>query len=57
MPDLEQIADDLRMELAKTPEDKAFASGYIKGRNHARKEFAIAMAFAILLYLSIKLSA
>lgn len=48
MQDLEQLTDKLRLELAKTPEDRAYVLGFVDGKAWARKEvFRWAMFFAI----------
>lgn len=45
MPDLERLTDTLMLDLAATPEQVAYANGYIAGKNRARKEVAILVAF------------
>lgn len=45
MPDMERLTDKLMLNLAKTPEQKAYAKGYIAGKIRARKEVAILAAF------------
>lgn len=48
MRDLEQLTDELRLELAKTPEDKAYVLGFVDGKAWARKQvFRYTMFFAI----------
>lgn len=48
MPDLERLTDELRLDLAKTPEDKAYVLGFVDGKASARKEvFNWAMFFAV----------
>jgi len=49
MPDFERVVDQLRLDLAKTPEEKARAVGYIEGKRYARKEIAILTAFVVAL--------
>lgn len=45
MPDMERLTDKLMLDLAKTPEQVAYAQGYIAGKSRARKEVAILAAF------------
>lgn len=45
MPDFERLTDKLRLDLAKTPQQLAYAEGYITGKTRARKEVAIVVAF------------
>lgn len=45
MPDFERLTDNLMCDLAKTPEQAAYADGYIAGKNRARKEVAFLVAF------------
>lgn len=50
MPDFERVMDKLQQGLATTPEDKAFWSGYSKGKSKARLEIlfiAVALYFVI----------
>ena len=49
MPDFERIIDQLRVDLATTPEEKAHALGFIAGKRHARKQIALIVAFALAL--------
>ena len=49
MPDFERITDDLSVELAETPEEKAYARGVIDGKSKARWEAAMLIAAAILI--------
>ncbi len=41
MPDFERIVDDLRLELAETPEQKQYVLGFIDGKAKARKEMVL----------------
>lgn len=50
MPDFERITDDLRVYVAKTPEDKAYACGFNKGKHAARKQFLYIIMCCIVLY-------
>jgi hypothetical protein len=45
MPDFERVFDDLSLHLAKTPEDRVRAEGFISGKNSARKEIVILFLF------------
>lgn len=45
MPDMERLTDKLMLDLAKTPEQTAYAKGYIAGKARARTEVAIVVAF------------
>lgn len=38
MPSFEKLFDELRDDLATTPEEKAYNKGYKDGRSYARKE-------------------
>ena len=57
MPDFERITDDLSVELAETPEEKAYARGVIDGKNNARWEAVILIAAAILIINAIRFCA
>jgi len=41
MPDFERVFDELTVDLAITPEEKAHAIGFVEGKYYARKEMAI----------------
>ena len=45
MPDFERIVDHAIIDFAKTPEDKAWAKGFVEGKNYARREVAGLTAF------------
>lgn len=45
MPDLERVSDEIRLELANTPEDRARAEGFIAGKAFARKEMLLVAVF------------
>jgi len=45
MPDFERVIDKLRLDLAKTPEEHAYARGYIEGKRKARRQVAMLTAF------------
>ena len=47
MPDLERTLDDLKIELASTPAEKAYAKGFKHGKTRARVESLIAIIFSI----------
>lgn len=47
MPDMEHLIDQLMCDLAHTPDQLAYAKGYIAGKKRARKEFAILVALWI----------
>lgn len=49
MPDFERLTDDLMLDLAKTPEQTAYAQGYIAGKTQARKDVAIIAMFLMFL--------
>lgn len=49
MPDFERIIDQLRVDLATNPEEKAHALGFIAGKRHARKQIAQIAAFVLAL--------
>ena len=38
MPDLERVINELFIDTAPTPEDKAWIKGYVYGKSYARKE-------------------
>lgn len=44
MPDFERLTDKLMLDLARTPEDKAYARGYSEGKRKARMEIALLAA-------------
>ena len=46
MPDFERTTDSLRVYVARTPEEKAYARGFIAGKYYARKQAAWCVAFA-----------
>lgn len=50
MPDFERMTDELRVYVAKTTEDKAYARGFNKGKYAARKEFLYIFICCIVLY-------
>lgn len=41
MPDFERVLDQMRVELAQSPEERARAEGFIEGKRYARKEIAL----------------
>ncbi len=45
MPDFERVFDQMRIDLARTPEERAHAEGFIAGKKYARKEIAYMAAF------------
>ena len=45
MPDFERILDELRIDVANTPEEKARAEGFIEGKSYARKEILYIVIF------------
>ncbi len=45
MPDMERLTDKLMLDLAVTPEQKAYAEGYLAGKTWARKEIVVVTAF------------
>ena len=47
MPDLERVLDQMRVDFAETPEDKARAIGFIDGKNKARREIAIVVVSVV----------
>lgn len=49
MPDMERLTDELRVDLAKTPEDRAWAHGFNAGKYFARKQTACCVAFGALI--------
>lgn len=51
MPDFERITDDLHLHLAGTPEEKAYAKGFIAGKNYARKEVLILILLMFIIVL------
>ena len=50
MPDLERVTDELRENMATTPEDKSFERGFTAGKSAARKHIAIMAAFTVLIF-------
>lgn len=56
MPDFERVVDQLRCDLAKTPEDLAFAKGVIAGKTRARKEVLVIAAFLALIGVVVALA-
>lgn len=55
MPSFEKVFDQLLVDLADTPEEKARAEGYIEGKSYARKEMLCLLLFmasiAAIIYL------
>jgi len=49
MPDFERVLDSLSVELANTPEKKAYARGVIAGKNKARWEAVMLLTLATLI--------
>jgi hypothetical protein len=49
MPDLERFFDEMRVDLAGTPEEKSYWRGYVEGKKVARVEVAI--TFGVILGL------
>lgn len=45
MPDFERLIDQLRVDMARTPEKRAYAEGFNAGKRQARKEIAITAVF------------
>lgn len=45
MPDFERLIDQLREDMARTPEERAYAEGFNAGKRYARKKIAIMAAF------------
>lgn len=45
MPDFERVIDQFRVDMARTPEQRAHAEGFNAGKRYARKEIAIMVAF------------
>lgn len=41
MPDFERLTDQLAVDIAKTPEERAYAISYAEGKSHARVQVAI----------------
>lgn len=53
MPDFERLIDKLRVDLARTPEERAFAEGFNAGKRRARKELACIAAFLAIIAASL----
>jgi len=49
MPDFERLTDKLAIDMAKTPEHRAWVEGWIAGKKLARRQVAIAIAFIVVL--------
>lgn len=45
MPDFERVFDEISLDLANTPEERARAEGFIAGKNYARREIAYMVIF------------
>lgn len=45
MPDFERLTDQLRIDMARTPLERARAEGFNAGKRYARKEIALTVAF------------
>lgn len=56
MPDMERLTDRLMLDMAQTPDQKAYARGYIDGKNYARKEIAYAVLFIVAIVLIVVVS-
>lgn len=48
MPDLERFTRSLEIDLADTPEQKAYVQGIHDGKDNARKEIILLLVVAIL---------
>ncbi|KMQ73764.1 hypothetical protein Msub_13208 [Marinobacter subterrani] len=57
MPDMERLTDELRVHLAKTPEDKAYARGFNAGKYFARKQAAWCVVFGAVVAVVISVHA
>lgn len=57
MPDMERLTDSLRVHLANTPEEKAYARGFIAGKYFARKQAAWCVAFGAVIAVVISVAA
>jgi len=54
---MERLTDELRVDLAKTPEDKAWARGFNAGKYFARKQAAWCVVFGAVIAVLITVSA
>ncbi|MCL4722812.1 MAG: hypothetical protein KJZ90_00855 [Rhodocyclaceae bacterium] len=52
---MERVIDQLRVDMARTPMDRAWSEGYIAGKRQARKEVVILSAFValVVVFLSV----
>ncbi|GIK44897.1 MAG: hypothetical protein LC131_06905 [Anaerolineae bacterium] len=59
MPDMERVIDQLRVDMARTPLDRAWSEGYVAGKRQARKEVVILSAFValVVVFLSVWVAA
>jgi len=55
MPDFERVTDDLRLDLARSPEVRAYVHGFIAGKRKARKEIAVLIAVLVLISMAVGL--
>lgn len=53
MPNFERITDSLKIHVARTPEKKAYAKGFVDGKSKARKEVMFLAFTAIFLKAAI----
>lgn len=57
MPDFERVTDQLAIDLADTPERRAWVEGWIAGKRVARKQVTVVVAFFAVLALVIAVHA
>ncbi|WP_165495672.1 hypothetical protein [Marinobacter halodurans] len=54
---MERLIDDLRVHLASTPEERAYARGFNAGKYFARKQAAWCFAFGAVIAVLISIAA
>jgi len=52
MPDMERLTDQLSIDMAKTPQQKSYAKGFVDGKKRARIEVAFVV---VTLYFAVAL--
>jgi len=59
MPDFERFTDQLRVDMARTPDERAHAEGFIAGKRYARLQIAYTAAFlaVVAVFLAVLLAA
>ena len=57
MPDFERLTDKLRADMAKSPEERAYAKGYTAGKAIARLQVVVIFGVAAVVFAALRLAA